>query len=249
MSITDFSIRFFILLIPGIISSILIETLTDHKEWNQFRFLVHSFVLGFTAYLFCEFIFNLAFLFSITSSKRTLVFWKSLLDPTISLNYSEIAYTCTLSVIQSFIIAAAIQNKWLFKLSKFLHVSFKYGDENLFSFFLNSKEINWVYVRDFKNNLTYRGLRDSFSETDKKCELVLTKVKVYRYSDSEFLYEAAAVYLSFEAGSFLIEIPPLEEVKNESGRKKNSNRGISKRTSSREQESTTTATTTAATIT
>jgi len=88
-------------------------------------------------------------------------------------------------------------------------VSDKYGEENLYSYFLNSKDISEVYVRDIANNLTFYGFVDSFSENDQISEITLSKVTVYRYDDSSFLYEMPKVFLSRPKNAIFIEAPIL----------------------------------------
>ncbi|HEX4300312.1 MAG TPA: hypothetical protein VH327_05520, partial [Gammaproteobacteria bacterium] len=83
------------------------------------------------------------------------------------------------------------------------NISNKYGDENLYSFFLQNR--NWLYVRDIENNLTYEGLLVSYSENDLIQEIVLSQVTVYSYKDSEKYYSVPSVYLSKAIGKFNIE--------------------------------------------
>jgi hypothetical protein len=214
MEITGFTLRLIILLVPGIISAIIIEQLTVHQTWSQFRFILYAFILGVTSYflsqLFCFIEAGICLPFAKGCNAHIMTFWTALLDNKKEIELSEVLCTCGSAVLQSLIISLIIQKKFLFKLAKKLHISDKYGDENLFSYFLNAPEISWLYVRDPKNNLSYLGLRDSFSETDRIRELVLTNVKVYRYNDSKFLYEMPALYLSYEIGDMIIEMPPTE---------------------------------------
>lgn len=86
-------------------------------------------------------------------------------------------------------------------------VPLTYGEENLYSYFLNSKEVTEVYVRDIANNLSFHGEVDSFSENDQISEITLRYVKVYRYDDSAFLYYMAKVFLSRPKNSIFIEVP------------------------------------------
>lgn len=60
------------------------------------------------------------------------------------------------------------------KIGRRLRISNKYGDENLFSHFLNDRETEIAYVRDIKNNLSYHGYVDLYSETDSVSEIVLS---------------------------------------------------------------------------
>ena len=96
------------------------------------------------------------------------------------------------------------------KLAQKINVSSKYGDENLYSYYLNAKEIDWVYVRDIENNLTYQGRIESYAENDHMQEMVLYDVTVFRYQDSVQLYSVPTIYLNKEMGKFIIEAIPKE---------------------------------------
>jgi uncharacterized membrane protein YbhN (UPF0104 family) len=175
-------------------------------------------LLGFLSYSFNQlFCFLYSIIISINNLSQikwiTLTFWTALQSNKDTFNFSEILFAALTAIIQSMLMVKAIQNKWLHKFAKAIKFSFKYGEENLYSYILRSDTISWLYVRDIKNDITYLGVRDSFSETDKFQELVLTSVSVFRYSDSSLLYKVNAVYLSFEPGSMIIEVPSFEEEK------------------------------------
>lgn len=150
------------------------------------------------------------------------MFWNSLFNAEIPISINEVTYSCLLSVLLAFMISAAIQNKWLNIIAKKLKVSYKYGDEDLYDFFLNAKEIDWVWVRDEANGYTYEGHVNSFSETKTIRELLLTDVKVYPYNSKGEPYQVPALYLSFPKNNPLfIEVPinALEEKKMEKAKK------------------------------
>ncbi|MDX8391571.1 MAG: hypothetical protein R8K53_03255, partial [Mariprofundaceae bacterium] len=110
-----------------------------------------------------------------------------------------------LSIPIAALVSKAINKKVLNRMAQCLSISDKYGDENLFSFYLNAEETNWVYVRDPERKFTYRGQVYSFSENESIQELVLVNVTVFQYEDSEELYSLPSIYLSKEAGRFIIE--------------------------------------------
>lgn len=105
----------------------------------------------------------------------------------------------------AFISSLLVNHKIFHKLASKIGVSRKYGDENLFTFYLNSKELHWVYVRDFERKLTYQGRIFSFSENDTCHEIVLADVTVFGYEDSEEYYSVPTLYLCRARGSLVIE--------------------------------------------
>lgn len=131
-----------------------------------------------------------------------------------------IPYSAILSAsIASFFVAlgaAAIDHyKLINALGRKIRISNKYGDENLYSYFLNATNITEVYIRDKSKGLTYHGVIDSFSETDEFKEIVLRDVHVYNYEDSSTLYDVDKLYISRCSNDITIESPYLNEENNE----------------------------------
>ncbi len=228
MEISELTIRIIILLLPGLIGALIIEKLTVHKEISNFRFVVHSIILGCSSYLTLQFILNIFALFRLlfkdNFEPKTIMFWNSLFNAKTPISISEVAYSCLSGILLAFFISAAVQNKWLNIIAKKLKISNKFGDEDLYYYFLNAKEIDWVWVRDEENGYTYEGHVDSFSETKTIRELLLTDVKVYPYDSDKELYHVPALYLSFSKDSPLyIEVPinEMEVNKDEKTKKDN----------------------------
>jgi len=119
--------------------------------------------------------------------------------------FKEVAWASLIGILAGIVISGIIQHKLLFKLAQKLKISSKYGDDSLYLHFLNSKEIDEIYVRDLKNKLTYHGIIESYSEQEKEKEIVLRNVTVYRYDDSTKLYDVPRLYLNFNQEEIKIE--------------------------------------------
>lgn len=206
---SELTIKLIIILIPGAISTLIFGKLILHKEWTSFRFVLYSILFGIISYLLLQFGINLINLFpSIKLSDLTI--WKNL-NNTAFIPYKEVGFASIISVITAFI-ASFIENKKIInKVAGFFGISGKYGDENLYSMFLNSKNVEFIYLRDIKNQLTYHGWVKSFCETENVSEIRLCEVAVYNYSDSEFLYEVGEVYLSLNKQEIIIELANLKD--------------------------------------
>jgi hypothetical protein len=111
------------------------------------------------------------------------------------------------SVLIGFICAGLDNYKIINRIGKFLRLTTKYGDENLYSYFLGADNVNEVYFRDIPNNITYHGMINFYSETTDFKEIVLRDVKVYDYASSKFMYELDKVYLSRPKDDIIIEVP------------------------------------------
>lgn len=210
-----------IIMLPGIISSVICDKIVVHNpRWNYFKFSLYSFILGVASYMLLQF---LIFVFDVIFSKyffvermiwSRLIVWDFITDSNSKLSLFEVFQATTLSMPVAFFASWCVNFKIFTKIAKNLKISNKYGDENLFSFYLNAKEVNWVYIRDIDNNLTYEGQVVSFSENESIQEVVLYNVKVYSYQESVEYYSVPSLYICKKIGSIIIETvqPELLEV-------------------------------------
>jgi len=212
----ELAITVAIVLLPGIVAAAIADKITLHSpRWGSFKYGIYSFVFGVICYITLTAIvwvgsFFQWFLELVPQSAEGLAVWRFVADQTSTPKLSEVLAATVLSPVVAFSAAFAVNHKVFNKVASKLRVSRKYGDENLFSFFLNSDDIDWVYVRDSERGLTYEGRVLSYSENDDRQELVLVNVMVYSYEKSEKLYFVPSIYLSKDDGSFVIEAVPLE---------------------------------------
>ena len=213
MEITEFTIKLIIILIPGAIASLIIESLTFHKKWTPFRIVFYSILLGGLSYLFLQSIYLVIDRFDESCTNYTLGIWGTVINGD-ALPFNEILWACLISIFLGFSLSGIINEKLLFNRTPDW-ISTKFGDDSLYYFFLNSPEVYPVYIRDIKNNLTYHGIVHTFSEDDFKKEITLRDVTVYSYQDSELLYSVPYVYLSkSQNDDFIIEIPDISNEEN-----------------------------------
>ena len=201
-----------LLLLPGIFATVISDKLTHHSKWDSFKYTLYALVLGvFT----CTIVQIGVYAYDIYSYRNigslqlhSLSIWGAALDDKVKFNSWEVVVATVLSMPVAFLAAFLVNTKKINKLGSLLHVTTKYGDENLYSYYLNAKEIEWVYVREREADLTYEGQVVSYAENDKIQEIVLSNVRVYSYKDSAFLYEVPTIYISREMGKFTIEAVP-----------------------------------------
>lgn len=214
----ELAVAISVILFPGIIASVVADKITVHtRKWDSFKYGMYSFVFG----VFCYVILQILSWFVRYVPERlqvlpvrvgTLDVWSLVTDGKAKINLFEVFTATLLSVPVAFFGAFLINYKIFHKVAQKVRVSQKYGDENLYSYYLNAREIDWVYVRDFERKLTYQGRVVSFSETDKIQELVLSDVTVYAYDDSTEYYSVPSIYLCRDMGSFVIEAIPVENM-------------------------------------
>jgi len=208
-----------IIFLPGIIAVIISDKIAFHSKWNSLKYSLYAFILGISSYVILQiiyYLYNLAdyFMQSNTNDSNLTFFniqwdnlsvWSSLVSEEIKIVPIDLISATFLSIPLAFGAAHIINSKMINKIAQKFEISTKYGDENLFSFYLNSDEVDWVNIRDIENNLTYQGRIQSYSETETIQELVLFDVRVFRYEDSAKLYTVPSIYLSKPLGKFIIE--------------------------------------------
>lgn len=203
-----------VILMPGIIATVISDKITIHSKWTSFKFSLYALVLGVFSYIVLQFIYYGIDVFSAEKIAGLhwshLQIWKAFYGENPAVPAAEVAFAMLLSFPVAFIASYSINHKIFNKIAQALRVSAKYGDENLYSYYLNAKEIDWLYVRDIENNLTYQGRIVMYSETETMQELVLSEVTVFRYEDSEELYSVPTIYITKEIGRFIIEAVPQE---------------------------------------
>lgn len=206
---SELTLKLIIILIPGAIATLIFGKLILHKDWSSFRFVLYSILFGIVCYLLLQLIINGLNLI-ICRDLPELTIWSNLSNA-YYIPYKEVGYASIFSIAIAFVASMIENRKVINKVAGFLGVSGKYGDENLYSMFLNSKDIEFIYLRDIKNKLTYHGWVKSFSESENVSEIRLCDVAVYNYSDSEYLYEVNEVYLSLNKQEIIIELANLKE--------------------------------------
>lgn len=218
MEISAFTLKLIILVIPGALGAIIIERLTVHKrQWSPFKFVVNSILVGLIAYLVNELVVGFVNWFaSPGNSLSHLSIWDDLINPKSSaIPYAEVMFACLTGIALGFLITKGDTNKWLNWVAQWLNLSHKYGDENLFSYYLYDLN-EYVYVRCKRQGFTYMGLVRAFSETEEIKELVLKDVTVYDYETSSPLYELKELYVSLLKDDVVIELPkPITNAKSE----------------------------------
>lgn len=224
MEISALTLKLIILLTPGALAAVIIKRLTiRHKKSTDFMFVIDAILLGMFSYLLLQLIYLLCiWICNFTPPKtsyETLNVFKRISDSG-DIPYIEVILASVVSIFLGFIISNSIEKRFINRFARWLNVSQKYGELNLFSYFLSKKDVNWVYVRDIKNNLTYLGYVSSINETDEYKELVLKKVTVLNYINSTEYYDVESVYLCFPKDAVIIEKAIIQKPNTDDGKER-----------------------------
>lgn len=213
MELSELTLRLVVLLVPGAVAALVVEKLTEHRPWSPFAFVLHSILLGTAAYFAHQgFWYAMAFITGLWApfNVHLLSFWASLFDSSIAISLGEVALTCLFSIAVAYIVSAGVNHKVLFRSAQFLRVSRKFGDEDVWAYFLNSEDVHWVWVRDHARGLAYAGWVQAFSATPPVREIVLREVEVFSNERGELLYRVPAMYVAGEPSEITVELPPRE---------------------------------------
>jgi len=202
MTLSALALKLILILIPGGLATLILEKLTTYLKWESFKFVINCILLGGLSYLLSDLIFYVFYADDITK------FWLTFTSNNVP--FWEIIRATGVSIFVGFFVSWIENKKMITRFARKFNIADKYGEENLYSYFLNSKEVTEVYVRDIANNLTFYGIVDSFSENEQISEITLRDVSVYRYGDSVFLYEMPKVFLSRPKNAIFIEVPILK---------------------------------------
>lgn len=150
-----------IILLPGIVATVICDKIIVHSKWTSFKFSLYSLVLGIFTYAALQLIYFLKDVVKAQSPSSIkwsyLDVWSNAISSSHNIPTNEVVFAVCLSLPVALFAAWTINHKIFNKFAQFVNVSTKYGDENLYSYYLNAKEIEWIYVRDISNNLTYQG--------------------------------------------------------------------------------------------
>lgn len=210
--VNEFAFRIFLLFFPGIICSLIVNTFTSLKKSSSVEFFINSFVYGVISYLFCwawiKYCLPLFFCTTEIPAQADAIF-QPIFDSNKTIQPEALLKVTVTSLILSILMTLAINRKWFFRLAHIVHITSKFAEKDVWGFFMNSPEINWVIVRDIKNDLMYEGWIQAFSDSYHDAEIVLQDVKVFRNStegDAEHLYDVKTQYLSLEKNAISIEV-------------------------------------------
>jgi hypothetical protein len=214
MQFNELALKILIILLPGIVSYTIIQSLCSNiRKHTITYFWVRSAILGFlsnvTFYPFFKF-----GLWKIIPGKsgNDFKFLESLIDLKHSIDFYQVIFITAWSVIVAIIISKGIESKWFHRSMKWLNITNRFGDLDVWSYLHNidNDETVWIRVRDIKNNLIFEGWVCAFSETYQENELFLREVKVFRNDTGEELYETPGLYIARDNSEITIEFSEIK---------------------------------------
>ncbi|HDR5278537.1 TPA: hypothetical protein QCS28_005949 [Bacillus thuringiensis] len=175
-------------------------------------FLLYSFILGLASYFILYIIISinnfLVILRGLIPSWKV-SFLNSLIDKKADINIKEVVIATLIAIILALLISALINHRLLHKFAKKLKISKRFGQLDVWSYVLDSPDIDWVIIRDLENDLMYQGWIEAFSDTYDTNELFIRDVKVYKNSTAEELYFMQGIYITKDKTNLIMEFPQI----------------------------------------
>lgn len=218
MQITELVWNLFLLLLPGVISTLMVRYITTHKQYSVFEFVIYSAVLGIGTFVIMELFYSLFWIIlGLFSSSVSIEFglnlsiWNNLFNGQKSLNNYEMFISYLLAIPIGFFWGILISKKIIIRIFQKWKLTKRYGDDDVWSFYLNSPSAEWIYLHNKKTNITYFGKIRAYSDSTEKREILLEDVIVYESDTWTEKYQSNAVFLELNNFDFTIESPKLIE--------------------------------------
>jgi hypothetical protein len=207
MSISDVLLKLLIVFIPGAIGIILYKYINNYRHdksdfWEIYFVIIYSF-LSYGLYDGIVGVINHCF-----HQKIKYIFINLVYSNIQSVSLWGIFWASIISLILCILFSGLNKSVKLFAILQKLNISQRYSNNEVWQDLIEQIVDNYVYVRDFKHELTYFGKVDEASEPYDDREIYLSDVTIYPFNNSEPLYSLKGVYLSFkDKDSYTIELP------------------------------------------
>lgn len=207
MELSALTLRVLLLFFPGVLCAMIVHALTIQRERTTAQFLTNAFVLGVSSYLLLAAGRSAAAALARFTGwyPPRVTFFTALMTETARISWEEIALSAGVATLLAFLVSAALNYSLLHRMAVQFRISRRFGEADVWGYFLNSPEILWVGVRDLGTDTLYEGWVDAFSDTGASAELLLRGVKVSRSSTGAKLYDCERVYLARDRASLIIE--------------------------------------------
>ncbi len=205
-----------LLSLPGIVGSKVYRQLTrraSRKNWEDFVEILLLALFSYLVYYVLLVLGNACLFSDAPLQAKALETVRNIENKDVVLPLGEISLCSLLGVVLGFAAAFLNNSKAITRLGKFLGITKRYGDEDIWEFFHNSKNFpSWAYVKDHNLGLLYFAQIAAFSDSGKERELILENVDAYDIVSGEKRFSRDVVYLSRGRFDLTIEIPTLDQV-------------------------------------
>jgi hypothetical protein len=204
MQLTQYSFTLVLLCLPGYLCLCVIKSLTTYDDDKVAHWLLKSVLLAVVSYL--VYFAGLSVFNTLKPTQVTFHFAAAVAGKESGADMRELALVTVTAVIIGFILAYAVNKKWLVRIALKLGATRQFGDADVWTYMMHDATYRgWVVVRDEGSDRSYWGWIAAYSEKAEAKELLLLNAKVYVNSTATFLYDAAWMYLSEKDTRLIVE--------------------------------------------
>lgn len=195
MTISDFSLKMVLLFLPGIVSFVIIDNLTVHRQTKVLHWFIYSMLLGFLSYALLKLIWP------------GVQFWDFLITRDPKINYSEILDAIVMGGALGIIITLCINHTLFFRLFSLVRLTNRQGTPDTLTYMCGLYKVKYIIVTDWEKRIRIVGELVATSEAaDSHDEIVLQNATLYELESGIKLYDVPVIYLAQNFEKLTIEI-------------------------------------------
>lgn len=203
MTIDTTFVRILLVLLPGLTGRLIFERLKANRQRTVWQAFVEVFLFAFVSYVIAGVTLS-AFHGSPLGGPDNI---DAIYRASDAINWPELYVAVFVSVVVAVLVAWAHNMKVVNRLGRLVGITKSFGDDDVWEYIHNTPDIEWVYLRDHKQSLTYYGRISSFSDSYRPREIVLSDVVAFDNHTGEELYAVDGVYISRAQDEITIEVP------------------------------------------
>jgi len=188
MNFSELTFSLLFMFLPGVISMLLINLLTNSRVYDSKIFFLYSYLISVLSY-------------SMLSIFSTSSFMTYLVKGELKIQIKEIFFATGISVVFAILIVFITNSKKVFILAGKLKITNKYGNGDVWSTIFNDPQITWITLRPQNCSYYYVGEIEHFSDDVNIREIVLKDVAYYEEESGKYLYSQDRIYVSFPIDS------------------------------------------------
>lgn len=208
----ELSIKIIMILFPGIITTMLLDKITEHKPWDNFKYSIFIIFYGVMSYSILQFYYMADLFYEVgktgfdMKNVKILNVWDFNNQEIKEIPYQEIIKAGFVSFLLGLFISYIDHKEYFSSLLLKLGITSKYGNYSTNYQLLKLKRNDWMDITIWDKDLFIRGVVVSINETDGFCELCISDAEIFLISDNgmESLYKVDYISLSEKVDNLFI---------------------------------------------
>ncbi|WGE65908.1 hypothetical protein NYR76_02815 [Actinobacillus equuli subsp. equuli] len=208
----ELSIKIIMILFPGIITTMLLDKITEHKPWDNFKYSIFIIFYGVMSYSILQFYYIVDLFYEVgkagfdMKNVKILNVWDFNNKEIKEIPYQEIIKAGFVSFLLGLFISYIDHKEYFSLLLLKFGITSKYGNYSTNYQLLKLKRNDWMDITIWDKDLLIRGLVVSINETNGFCELCINEAEIFLISDNgiESLYKVDYISLSEKVDNLFI---------------------------------------------